>query len=371
MQLTPSRATAQALMAAATGLGLGGPSPAQANPAPTETTVAFKLLDYVDRQPGFRRMAIRAPAVSLVTPLGEQWSVEGSAVTDAISGASPAYYSVADSAQRIEERRNAADARLTRHSAHASASIGVALSSEPDYRSRVLSLGSSFQTPDRNTTFNIGLGHAEDRILPLKRGVRVESHKRVTDGLLGLTQVLSPVDIVQVNLTHARGRGDYSDPYKLFDLRPRSRNQTSVLLRWNHHFRGPEATMRLSARHYRDSFDIRAQTWSAEWVQPVSAAWSVTPLLRMHRQSAASFYAPPDPKDLESLRIPAGVIPGRSILSFDQRLSAFDARTLGLRLAWKIDAQWTTDLRVEQYRQRSVETPFDARFTHWGVSRTF
>ena len=369
MQLSP---TLQALAAAAAGLGLaGGTAPVAAQSAPTETVVSFKYLDYVDSQPGFRRMSIKAPALGVAAPLGEHWSVDGSVLTDAISGASPAYYSVVESAQRIEERRNAGDVRLTRHWSQATASLGVALSSEPDYRSRVLSLGSSFQTPDRNTTFSLGLGHAEDRILPLRRGVRVESHKRVTDVLLGVTQVLTPQDIVQVNLTHARGRGDYNDPYKLFDVRPRERTQSVLLLRWNHHFRGPEGTLRMATRQYRDSFDIRARTHTVEWVQSLPGGWSVTPLLRQHRQSAASFYAAPDPADLESLRIPEGVIPGRSVLSFDQRLSAFQARTVGLRLAWRISPHWSTDLRVEQYRQRSVETPFDARFTQWGLSRTF
>ncbi len=369
MQLSP---TLQALATAAAGLGLGlSTSPTVASTAPTDTVVSYKLLNYTDSQPGFKRMSIRAPSVGLVKPLGEHWSLDASAVTDAISGASPAYYSVVDSAQRIEERRNAGDARLTRHGSHSSASLGVALSSEPDYRSRVLSAGASFQTPDRNTTFSMGMGHAEDRILPLRRGIRVESHKRVTDALLGVTQVLSPVDIVQVNITRAWGRGDYNDPYKLFDKRPNERRQTAVLARWNHHFRGPEATLRLSARDYRDSFDIRARTFSAEWVQTLPGGFSISPLWRQHRQSAASFYAAPDPSDPEALRIPPGVIPGRSILSFDQRLSAFTARTVGARVVWRLNASWSTDLRLERYRQRSAETPFDARFSHWGLSHTF
>lgn len=362
----------QALATAAAGLGLGlGAGSAAATTPPTDTVVSYKLLNYADSQPGFKRMSIRAPSVGVVTPLGERWSLDGSAVTDAISGASPAYYSVVDSAQRIEERRNAGDARLTRHGSHSSASLGVALSSEPDYRSRVVSAGASFQTPDRNTTFTLAAGHAEDRILPLRRGVRVESRKRVSDVLLGVTQVLSPVDIVQVNVTHAYGRGDFSDPYKLFDKRPDVRRQTAVLVRWNHHFRGPEATLRLSARDYRDSFDIRSRTYSVEWVQALPGGFSVTPLWRQHRQSAASFYAAPDPADPEALRIPPGVIPGRSILSFDQRLSAFTAQTVGVRLAWRLSREWSTDVRLERYQQRSAETPFDARFSQIGVSRTF
>ncbi len=369
MQLSPAL---HSLATAAAGLSLGLASTgAQATSAPADTVVSFKLLDYADSQPGFKRMSIRAPALGLVMPLNDRWSVEGSAVTDAISGASPAYHSAMGSAQRIDERRNAADLRLTRHWHLTNAWLGTALSSEPDYRSRVLSAGVGLQTPDRNTTINLGVGHAEDRVLPLRRGQRVESHKRVTDVLLGLTQVLSPQDIVQVNLTLAHGRGDFNDPYKLLDKRPSVRRQGAVLLRWNHHFAGPQGTLRLSARHFRDSFEIRANTWAAEWVQSLPQGWSLAPLWRRHRQNAAFFHAPPDPADPESLRIPPGVIPGQSLLSFDQRLSAFTAHTLGLRLAWKINERWSTDLKIEQYRQRSDQTPFNARMSHWGVSRTF
>ena len=369
MQLSPSL---QVLAAAAAGLGLGlGATSSSAEPAPSETTASFKILDYVDSQPGLQRMSVRAPSLGLITPLSEEWSVEGSVITDAISGASPSYYAVADSAQHIKERRNAADARLVRHWQQANVSVGVAVSSEPDYRSRVLSLGSSFQTADRNTTFNFAVGHSEDRILPLKRGVRVESHKRVTDILLGVTQILSPQDIVQLNLTRSWGQGDYSDPYKLFDKRPDQRQQQAILLRWNHHFRGPEGTLRLSTRRYNDSFDIHARTSTVEWVQALPQGWSITPLWRQHQQTAAYFYSPPNPAEPDALQIPRGAIPGSSILSFDQRLSAFKAQTVGLRFAWKIDAEWTTDLRIERYRQRSAETPFDAQFSQWGLSRTF
>ena len=39
--------------------------------------------------------------------------------------------------------------------------------------------------------------------------------------------------------------------------------------------------------------------------------------------------------------------------SADQRLSAFGALTLGLKGVWRIDADWTADLKLESYAQRS------------------
>jgi hypothetical protein len=106
--------------------------------------------------------------------------------------------------------------------------------------------------------------------------------------------------------------------------------------------------------------------------KPQSRWWSVTPLLRLYSQSAANFYYDPE----------AGVPPNWSAVSVhsaDQRLSAFGARTLGLRLAKALGSRWMIDLRYDVYRQQSSDRqfgagspsidPFYARFIQIGVSR--
>ena len=62
-------------------------------------------------------------------------------------------------------------------------------------------------------------------------------------------------------------------------------------------------------------------------------------------------------------------------------LSAFGARTLGLKVAKQLDADWLVDLKFESYGQRAAWTiggtgspglaPFHARSIQLGVSRQF
>jgi hypothetical protein len=191
--------------------------------------------------------------------------------------------------------------------------------------------------------------------------------------MFGITQVLTANDIVQSNLTYARGRGYYDDPYKAIDVRPDSRNQLAWLTRWNHHFAALDATLRLSARWYRDNWGIRAITLGSEWVQPFGS-WTITPGLRYYTQSAADFYfGPPFPQGFRS----------NQPYSADQRLSAFGAITAGIKVAKTFAGGWRADFKVEHYEQRNdwrrivsgddsrPLKAFKAQFYQFGLGRDF
>ncbi|MBI2771056.1 MAG: DUF3570 domain-containing protein [Burkholderiales bacterium] len=352
--------------------------PACAETPPERASIAFKYLDYHDWQPGLDRIRVRAPSLSLVTPFAGDWSFDGTVVWDSISGASPAFHTVERSAARLEDKRKAADVGVTRYWPGATLKLGAAYSTESDYVSRALSATGSLSTDDRNTTFRGGLSVANDRISPNNKVV-VDERKNTTDVLLGVTQVLTQRDIAQVDLTVGRGNGYFSDPYKSLDDRPRSRRSSSLVTRWNHHFDGPEATLRLNYRYYSDSFAIRAHTLGAEWVQPLPAGWTVTPSARLYSQGAAKFYVDVDPRFPTRLVIPADFSPGQPI-SFDQRLASFGARTFGIKVA-KQWADWQVDAKYEHYTQRSEWAwhgggspglaKFRARMVQVGVTRYF
>lgn len=73
---------------------LGGAAlPAAAEEPPAQAEIAAKFLHYRDRQPGLDRITVNAPSVYLMLPFASRWSVEGSVVTDSVSGASPRYHS--------------------------------------------------------------------------------------------------------------------------------------------------------------------------------------------------------------------------------------------------------------------------------------
>jgi hypothetical protein len=374
--LNPSGFPAVPRTGAVIAAALALPGLALAETAPEQTTIGFRYLYYKDYQPGLDRISVSSPSLYLLTPIGSNWSVEGSMVVDSVSGATPRWHSSISSASKMEDERTAGDLRITRYFRRAALGIGFAYSKEDDYESRAMSVDLRLATDDNNTTVAIGAGYSDDTITPNEQGSGLppgtEEGKRVNDFMVGVTQVLTPFDIVQANLTYARGRGYFSDQYKFNDTRPRERDQTALLLRWNHHFASANGTLRSSWRSYRDSFDVKAGTLGLEWAQPVARVL-VTPSLRYHTQSAARFYVDPVPGD----DFPPLASQDPPYYSADHRLSAFGAYTAGLKVAVPFGKSWLFDAKVDYYEQRGEWriggegspglAPFKAQFYQVGL----
>jgi hypothetical protein len=323
---------------------------AHAEAPPTNGVISVGYLDYQDSQSGLDRIRVHAPSVSIMTPVAGVWSVSGTLVKDDVSGASPRYHTAVSGASRMSDDRKAGDVALTRYLERGSVTVGAAYSTEHDYVSRALSLQGSYESEDRNTTWSAGIGHSDDKIDPVNHIVTNE-RKRTTNFLLGVTQVLTANDVAQLTLGYDDGSGYFSDPYKAFDNRPRSRSETTLLARWNHHIAATDGTTRLSYRYYRDSFGIRGHTLGAEYVQPLSDGWTLTPEVRLYTQSAASFYYDPVYDSRLGAPFPPGYN-GTGYMSADQRLSGFGAVTLGLKASKQIDKLWSVDAKVSAYQQR-------------------
>jgi hypothetical protein len=323
---------------------------AQAETPPANGSITVGYLDYKDSQSGLDRITVHSPSVAIVAPVAGVWSIGASLVSDDVSGASPRYHTAISGASHMQDHRTAGDASVTRYFERGSVTVGAAYSNEHDYVSRALSLQGSVESESKNTTWTVGLGHADDRINPVNHIVSNEK-KRTTNVLLGVTQVLTANDIAQLTLTHSAGEGYFSDPYKSLDNRPRSRDESTLLARWNHHLASTGGTSRLSYRYYRDSFGVRGHTLGEEYVQPLSDGWTVTPEVRLYTQSAASFYYDP----VYDARLGAPFPPGYNgsgYLSADQRLSGFGAVTLALKVSKQLDKLWSVDVKVSAYQQR-------------------
>jgi hypothetical protein len=365
---------AEMMLAAA--LALPAIGPAQAESAPEHGVVSLKFLDYLDSQPGADRIRVRAPSLYALVPLNGEWSTAATVTHDSISGASPAYHTSA--LKKLTDERHAIDAEATRYFATGSVKLGASFSSEGDYVSRGLSVTGTRSTEDKNTTWTAGLGLARDAINS-STGSYTGQRKQVVDLLVGLTQVLGTHDIAQVNLAWRSGKGFFTDPYKVFDNRPRTRNSATLLVRWNHHLDATGGTLRSSYRWFGDTYGIQAHTLGFEYVQPLPGGWSLMPLVRLYTQSKARFYVeanadpdypfPPNPPD-DAVHY-----------SEDQRVSAFGAHTWGLKLARQIGNDWLVDLKFEQYGQRASWrlfgsgsprlAAFDARSWQLGITRQF
>jgi hypothetical protein len=352
---------------------------------PPEGLIAFKYGAYRDGQPGWDRIKVNSPQLYVLAPFANVWSIEGSVVSDSVSGATPRMHTSRTGATpAMSDHRSAEDVKVTRYFHRAAISVGTAYSGENDYISHAQSIEARWSSEDNNRTFLFGFGHAGDRIdnTGSEGGIVQDQHRQTREWMAGVTQVVTPNDIVQVQLTRSLGRGFYSDPYKDFDERPNARRSTATLLRWNHHVEPRDATLRTSWRYYSDSFGIHAHTLSAEWVQPYGA-WTITPGARYHVQSAAWFYVDPvadahGVPDQLATQLRFGSIEGYH--SADQRLAAFGAVTLSLKVACEFANGTTADVKLETYRQSShlkpgagspYLDPFRASFVQLGVSHKF
>jgi hypothetical protein len=341
------------LLAALALPGITLPPPAQAESAPEQGSISLKYLDYRDRQPNLDRVAVRSPSLSLLVPVAGKWALQADLVSDSISGASPRYHTAVSGASHFSDLRKAVDIAVTRYFPRASLKLAAGRSGEDDYVSRYVSSELNLASENQNTTWAFGLGVANDQINPVNHAV-VEERKHSNDYLLGVTQVLGVADVAQVVLSHARGRGYFSNPYKYVDNRPREHDQTSLLLRWNHHIAKLGASNRLSYRYYTDSYKIHAHTLTEEFEKPLPNGWSITPSLRLYSQSAADFYFDPVYDRRFGPPFPPGYSFGSGrILSADQRLSAYGAVTLGLKVAKQLGPHSTLDVKWEGYRQKS------------------
>lgn len=351
---------------------------AHAETAPERGYVALKVLDYLDSQPGAERIRVRAPALSALVPLGDQWSVSGTLITDSISGASPAYHDAAITPMR--DFRRAHDASVTRYLPQGTWSLGASHSKEADYLSRSVYGTATRSNDSKNTIWNWGLALTHDDITPLKAIQKLPSGaqtKHTVDLIAGVTQVLSPTDLVQINLGWSQNQGYLSDPYKRLDQRPDSRTRQTLQVRWNHHLEGSGATVRSAYRYFQDSWQIRAHTLDLEHIQPLGEHWKVSALGRYHSQNAARFYVESDGRIS-----PFGprITPGLDHQSLDTRLSAFGAFTLGLKLTHQLSRDTSIDLKLEHYEQRGRWAmgagsanllPFRAHSLSWGFTHWF
>ena len=356
-------------------LSLGVSLPACADSAPDKGLVSFKYLDYLDSQPGLDRIRVRAPSVLVMKPLSSEWSVSSTYTTDAISGASPAFHTQA--LKNMHDERHALDLSATRYLSSGARTFGGSYSKEVDYLSRGLFYSMTESDESKNSTWNAGVSVSIDQINPTNRVVMNET-KQSYDLIAGLTQVFNMDNIAQVQVAHYSGKGDYSDPYKVFDNRPRERINNTFTVRWNHYLPGNESTVKMGYRYYEDDWGIRAHTWDAEWVKPVGNGWTLAPSMRLYSQTAANFFIN---ADTSGSPFPPFPTPGSTYYSEDQRMSAYGAHTYGFKVSKSLGPDTFVDLKIEEYQQRgswkllgSGSTgmdPFLARSIQAGFSHYF
>ena len=308
--------------------------------------VGFTLLGYRERG----LMKVAEPIVWGQVQIAEHWEVRASAAVDIVTGASPELVSNVSgrpvqtiTGASVRDRRTTWDVKISRRLGEWTLGAGRAVSDEHDYRSRAYGLEAKRDLNDRNTTVVVAYGRSIDRVRS-RDDPSLDEPRDTREYLAGVTQVVSPVALVQSTLQWTRGRGWYNDPYKhtltffpeggvpafAFDTRPSGRDTFAWLTRYRHHF-SPAGTLHADYRFYRDDWGIRSHTLELAWERALDPRWSLRPALRYYTQSRADFYFPTIPR------------PQPLILSSDQRLAAFGGLSPSLRVTLRLESGWRVE----------------------------
>ena len=243
-------------------------------------------------------------------------------------------------------------------------------SSEHDYISYGAALNYSLDLNQKNTTLNLGWAHDWDTIIATPFTFITRNKRKNTDDfLVGLNQLLSSKTVLTINFTYRNSHGYQDDPYRgvVFDDYPQGDlNHPSLFPEHRPDFRHGyigyvsllqyltplHAGLEGSYRPYYDSFGVLSHTIDVRWHQKIGNRVLVSPLFRYYRQTAADFYSTQFAGDPSN---PFDPTPIPSYYSADYRLSEMETFTLGVELSARVTDWLTLDLAYKRYEMRGLD----------------
>ncbi len=391
--------------------GLLAPGPAQAATDADRWNVESAALFYSEKD----RVDVFEPAFSARKEIGDEEFVTLRGVIDSMTGASPNGATITDQPQTFTgaSGRNGysvaanefplvsfTDTRIAlgvdweRPDSRTSRDIiGGTVSVESDYYSFGGSYTHLWDSDDRLTTWTAGIGGSLDIVSPtggaptaLQRlssvattsgrggdddegegeggeGEGLSGETKLTaDVVLGVTRILNPRSLIQLNYSFSHRNGYLNDPYKvvslidpggatadyIYESRPGERNANILYLKWNYHF--PEDVLHISHRYFTDDWGIQSDTTDVTYRLEAGHGFFIEPYGRYYTQTAADFYRHSLP-DFEPLP---------SHVSADYRLARMESRTSGIRMGRALDEDSEWSLKFEYMKQTGESHPADA-----------
>jgi hypothetical protein len=281
------------------------------------------------------RVSVVEPLVRLKRDLSNSRSLTGKVMFDVITGASPTGASPTNQVQTITSASGNTQQVTTgivpvkRFRDHRAAlnldyeqpifrslkvTAGGEISAETDYASRGGTLTFAWDTPNRLTTLTGAVAANFDRINPaggLRTGLDSvgaptmpgSERKQGLDGLLGVTQVLSPHWLVQLNYGQTKETGYLTEPYKVISVLDsggttvnyRNESRPDNRLRQNVQFSAvgnlyEEDVIHFSYLFYWDDWGIRSHTADVKYRFDLNDGYYIEPHMRYYKQSAVDFF---------------------------------------------------------------------------------
>jgi hypothetical protein len=316
-----------------------------------DVVVDYKHL-YYDEQDDL--MQVDADYLTVGFPVNDKSDLQLSLEYESMSGASPIFTAPGsgnkviqvNSGASITDERYAGALRYRHDMGGGVLSVTPSISDENDYTSYAVTTEYQWSINDKNTTFALGAGYADDTVEPTDQDLEKDRDSASLFG--GITQVLDSKSLIQTNVSFVHDSGYLTDPYKLAlvedaiiqESRPDDRNKGVLLVRYIRHI-GDDAAAHLSYRFYGDDWSMSAHTVEGTWHQEFSNGWMVSPGIRYYTQHKADFYAPF-----------FNHTPGNGNYSSDYRLASFGSVMAGVKVEKNFSKSTKVDLRAEYYTRR-------------------
>lgn len=319
------------------------------------------------------------------------------------------------------ETRKQGDFNLAYEWDEAALRLGGGVSTEHDYNSRFVNMGGRLDFNKKLTTMDLGLSYTNSDTHAIldhdaypyidttaynqqitatsnnTGGMHILSGNRQDWGTsLALTQVLNKSALLETQFGFTRSTGYMANPYKAMSIvfvdptsfgqglpnaytgdvqaflekRPDHRNQFTAGTRYIQHIGFADAALHLDYRYFHDNWGIDAHTFEADWVQPITSTWTVTPKIRYYSQDAASFYHPylvskqAYVTNNVSIDPNTGMIVNNTVYynpallpknySSDQRLSAYGALSGGVTINKKLSKAVSLETGFEYYTHQGA-----------------
>jgi hypothetical protein len=252
------------------------------------------------------RMAIQTHTIYFEQKLADSLITKGELNYDGITGSTPR--GVLDGNGNVKttscrDLRRSENIEFDWRLANHTLSPGFAHSQEDDYQSYGVSVGDAVDFNEKNTTLQYGVSQNFDEVRQSDDVTWLK--KYATEGIISLSQLLSPKTIFDVAVTFGNDSGDLTDPYRqagytptgfpfsvaVPERRPSHRNKEILFTSITQYFDSLNASLEASYRFYHDSYGVYANTIQVTWHQWLGKQFIVEPFIRGYEQSAADFYA--------------------------------------------------------------------------------
>lgn len=314
------------------------------------------------------KLAVLHPAIEIDAKPSDQIEIRGGYEADIVSGASEAIkggrlsnVDVVSSATHFEDTRHVVSGGFALRRESTELNAGYSYGTESDYRSHGFNVGVSTNFLQKNTEVTLGYGRGFDQVctsrfettdapsgrvsLDSSIGCFTDADNRQTrdvtldDLQVGWTQAWTPVLVTQLIMAGALEHGFLGNPYRsvviapagdlALENHPENRARGSLSARGRFFLRPIETVIGASARLYRDTWDIFAQTYEVTAERHLFAELRGLLRGRYYTQGGALFWSD-DYTGGEPLDGPRG-----QYWTGDRELSPLSSYLLGARIVYE------------------------------------